>query len=169
MQKLVIKKPSISLKDGEVCFYQKRASAYNVKNVVVGRKSGSAGVTMRLAKGVSIHTGNSASENIRQNVGEHFEGTLYITNMRIVLLAPKYGFDVSIPKISSLSQRKDGFQVYSGAKCHNVLTSDVKQIIKILNLMNQAQTDENNTHSEEPSKKSTVMSAAKEIVELKNC
>ena len=34
------------------------------------------------------------------DVSEVFDGTLYITNFRIVLLAPKYGFDLHISKIN---------------------------------------------------------------------
>ena len=100
LARLVVPAPGISLNEGEVCYYCKAASAVHQKNVVTGRTSGGAGVSFRVAKGVSIRTGGGNSQVIRENVNECFEGTLYITNIRIILLAPKYGFDLYISKIS---------------------------------------------------------------------
>lgn len=87
LARLVVPAPGISLNEGEVCYYCKAASAVHQKNVVTGRTSGGAGVSFRVAKGVSIRTGGGKSQVIRENVNECFEGTLYITNIRIILLA----------------------------------------------------------------------------------
>ena len=53
-----------------------------------------------------------------------FEGTLYITNIRFILLAPKYGFDVYISKITQLLYKDYGFQIFVGSKCYSVCTTD---------------------------------------------
>jgi len=138
LEKMIVKNPSISLKKGEVCFYEKKAIAFHQKNVVTGTMRSSTGASVRVAKGLSFRIGGGETQNIRENVGEHYDGILYVTNMRILLLASKYGFEISIPKITSIVQRKDGLQFYVGDKCHNVLTKDVKSIIKLFNTMNQA-------------------------------
>ena len=55
LQRLIVEKPDISLYEGEVCYYRKRAFAKNF-----------------------------------------YEGTLYITNIRFILLAEKYGLETKL-------------------------------------------------------------------------
>ncbi len=137
LDKLIIVNPTMSLKGDEVCFYQGPAQAYHTKNVVTGYKGGGAGVSIRVAKGFSVHTGSGGGSAVRQTIGETYNGTLYITNERFVLLAPKYGFDIPSVKISNFSAHKDGFEIYQGAKCFQFLTKDVQNILKLTELMNK--------------------------------
>lgn len=167
LEKRIISNPSISLKEGEVCFYSGKAAAYHEKNVVTGRTSSGAGVSLRVAKGVSVRTGGGGSKNIRETIGESFEGTLYLTNFRIILLAPKYGFDVMIPKITSVSTRSDGLQLFEGSKCHSVLTSDVNKILSTIELMNRAMEEQPKEEVKKASSSKTTKNAAKEIREYK--
>lgn len=134
---LIEKTPSISLLENEVCYYEEKAKAYHEKNVVTGRTGAGSGVSFRVAKGVSMRTGGGSSQVIRGNVSEVFDGTLYITNFRIVLLAPKYGFDLHISKITQLLYKTNGFQVYLGSKCFSVLTDDIKTIQELVLFMNE--------------------------------
>ena len=134
---LIEKTPSISLLENEVCYYEEKAKAYHEKNVVTGKTGAGAGVSFRVAKGVSMRTGSGASQVVRGNVSEVFDGTLYITNFRIVLLAPKYGFDLHISKITQLLYKTNGFQVYVGSKCFSVLTDDIKTIQELILFMNE--------------------------------
>ena len=136
LQRLIIEEPHISLNEGEVCYYCNTASAIHQKNVVTGRTSGGAGVSFRVAKGVSIRTGGGNSQVIRENVNEYFEGTLYITNIRIILLAPKYGFDLYISKITQLLYKDFDLEIFSGSKCYQVLTADRDNIQELVELMN---------------------------------
>ena len=136
LQRLIVEAPHISLNEGEVCYYCNTASAIHQKNVVTGRTSGGAGVSFRVAKGVSIRTGGGNSQVVRENVNEYFEGTLYITNIRIILLAPKYGFDLYISKITQLLYKDFGLEIFSGSKCYQVLTADRDNIQELVELMN---------------------------------
>ena len=95
LQRLIVEKPDISLYEGEVCYYRKRAFAKNF-----------------------------------------YEGTLYITNIRIILLAPKYGFDLYISKITQLLYKDFGFKIFSSSKCYQVLTADRDNIQELVELMN---------------------------------
>lgn len=170
LQRLVIKDPTISLQIGEECYYQHEATAYHEKNVVTGRKSSGAGVSFRVAKGVYVRTGGGDSQVIRENVGEYFDGMLYITNFRIVLLAPKYGFDIPFSKISQIENHYDGFQIYSGAKCHSLLTIDVLTILTILKLIefvNGGQLSSNNIVNNTDAKTNSSNSNMNDLRELK--
>lgn len=153
LQNLIIKDPSLSLKPGEVCFYEGKAVAYHEKNVVTGYKGGGAGISVRVAKGLSVHTGSGAKQAVRENVAEKYSGTFYITNSRLVLLAPKYGFDIPVNKVSSIRNFNDGIEIYSRGKCYSVLTKDMKLIEDIMELMNTAYTEQESAATESKEKK----------------
>lgn len=136
---LMIKNPGINLKKDEVCFYQGKAQSCKKKKVVTGYKGGGAGVSLRVAKGLSVHTGGNSKQAIRETISEKYPANLYITNQRIILLSEKYGFTVTFPSILQIERHSDGFIVYQASKTNLVLSSDVDKIFHIINLMNEAQ------------------------------
>ena len=97
LQRLIVEKPDISLYEGEVCYYRKRAFAKNF-----------------------------------------YEGTLYITNIRFILLAEKYGFDIYISKITQFKSSGSSFELFSGSKCYLVFTTDEvdNYVYDLVQLMN---------------------------------
>lgn len=133
---LAIPNPSISLEENENCYYIGDASAIHQKNVVTGHINRGTGGSVRIAKGLSVRVGGGTSQTIRENVNEYYEGKLYITNYRIILLAPKYGFNLPVSKITQLIYMNDGLQIYSGAKSHTVSTNDVLKIREIIEFLN---------------------------------
>lgn len=133
---LAIPNPSISLEENENCYYIGEASAMHQKNIVTGHINRGTGGSVRIAKGLSVRVGGGASQTIRENVNEYYEGMLYITNYRIILLAPKYGFDLPVAKITQLIYMNDGLQIYSEAKSYSVSTNDVFKIREIIEFLN---------------------------------
>ena len=133
---LAIPNPSISLEENEMCYYIGEASAMHQKNIVTGHINRGTGGSVRIAKGLSVRVGGGASQTIRENVNEYYEGKLYITNYRIILLAPKYGFDLPVAKITQLIYMNDGLQIYSEAKSYSVSTNDVFKIREIIEFLN---------------------------------
>ncbi len=136
LSNLVVNNPSISLVQDETCYYLGDASAVHQKNIVTGHINRGTGGSIRIAKGVSVRVGGGTSQTIRENVNEYYEGKLYITNYRIILLAPKYGFDLFVSKITQLIYKNDGIQIYCGAKCYSVFTRDVLTIREIIEFLN---------------------------------
>ena len=77
--------------------------------------------------GISLYDGEICYyRNLAYPMGKNksSEGTLYITNIRFILLAPQYGFDVYISKITQLLYKDYGFQIFVGSKCYSVCTTD---------------------------------------------
>ena len=136
---LMIANPDINLKKDEVCFYQGKAQSCKKKKVVTGYKGGGSGVSVRLAKGLSVHTGGNSKQAIRETISEKYPANLYITNQRIILLSEKYGFTVSFPSILQLERHSDGFIVHQASKTNLVLSSDVDKIFHVFSLMNEMQ------------------------------
>ena len=124
---------SVRLQNGEVVYYQGNAYAAKKKTAVVGKTGGGAGVSVRVAKGVSVRTGTGASQNIRGTVTDKYEGVFTITNQRIIMMAPMYGFELDLRKLSGVIQYQDALEFYEGAsKSHLVIPKEFKKVVKIL-------------------------------------
>lgn len=141
LNELIVQDPHITLKRGEVCLYQGTAAALHMKSVSVGSKSGLGGFSFHVAKGVTFHTGGGSTKNVRQNVLEKYSGEFFVTNLRLVLLTAKYGFDLSVQKINQFATMADGFTLYAGAKSYAVETKEAERISTILQLLNQSYLD----------------------------
>lgn len=125
----------LMLKNDEICYYYGGARAYNEKNIITEYTTLSSGISVRAIKGITIRNGDSTSIPIRNNVSETFEGHLYITNKRIVLLCKKYGFDLSIDTINAMQPFKNGFRLYYKDKCYTVITYDNSTIFYVFELI----------------------------------
>lgn len=127
----------LNLKLGEICYYQGSARAYSEKNIVTGYKHSNSDLSFKIINGLYFRTGEGYSIPIRVNVGETFEGTLYITNLRIVLLTKKYGFDISKSDVNKIEQFKNGFRLYYKDKCSTIITYDNSTIFYVIDLLNK--------------------------------
>lgn len=164
LESRIIVNPGIRLYDGEECYYKGEAQAYHEKNVVIGRKSSGAGVSYRVAKGLSVHGGGGGSENIRGQVGEKYDGIFYLTNKRVILNAMKYGFDIPIEKLDSANvDPKTGFVFFSEGKSYTVLTKEVHKISSIMSLIEVP-----DKKTPEPQKQQSGRSYTAELRELKS-
>ncbi len=145
LAQMIINNPSISLKNGEVCFYQGKAKSYKVMTQIkeTPKKKTSLLLTPWLV-GIKRKTNIEVKQ---ETTKEYYKGQLYITNMRLVFKCQVDAFDLMIPSITKISQYKDGIRVISGTSSYDVMTSDVKQVLHIIDLMNKAQTAPNEANS----------------------
>ena len=120
---------NLMLKNDEICYYYGGARSYHEKNIITAYKSSNSGVSVSVVRGFSIRSGNSITIPIRSNVSETYEGDLYITNKRIILLTKKYGFDLGIDKINAIEPFKNGFRVFYKDKCYNPTIFYVLELI----------------------------------------
>ncbi len=98
-----IKVDRLQLTNGEVCHFYSEATHCKIKNRVVGYEGGYRGRSIRIVKGWSIRTGSTAKQAVRANVEFTTEGHLYITNKRIIFIAPANSKTVNINSIISLN------------------------------------------------------------------
>ena len=132
----IVSKPDISMKKDEVCYIQVHAKSLIVKNAVIGniRSSSHTGVSKH---GRYTGGGFSASTSIRGNVAEKYDGRFYITNQRMVLNAPKHGFDLPLEKIDTIDFKPDGLIIYSKGKSYMVETETAEWIRKFVLISNE--------------------------------
>lgn len=103
----------VFLNYGEVAVYHSQATRQETKNRVVGRTGSYGGGTVRIAKGLSIHTGGSSSRPIYGDVSMQYPGEFIITNERVIFLSSQKGFELKHQNITAATAYKDGFAFQS--------------------------------------------------------
>lgn len=131
---------AIVLKPGEICHFQTAASVEVIKQEVIGRTTGHGGVSVRVAKGITLHSGSSQGHSIKGNVAYTYPGFITMTNQRIVMTGEK-GFDFPISKLTSMtpyigSKYPDGITLQFGKSVFNILMDEPYWIPKIIDLLN---------------------------------
>ena len=104
---------SVFLNYGEVAVYHSQATRQETKNRVIGRTGSYGGGTVRIAKGLSVHTGGSSSRPIYGDVSMQYPGEFIITNERIIFLSSQKGFELKHQNITAATAYKDGFAFQS--------------------------------------------------------
>lgn len=121
----------VVLEEGEVAHYYAPAIRSVTKNRVVGHTGGGAGVSVRVAKGVSVRTGGGSSQNVRSDVTDDFTGAVVLTNRRLVFLHNQAGFECRLSSVSAVTPLTDSILIQSGAKSYqlSVARSDLFETV----------------------------------------
>lgn len=93
----------VLLASGETVRYYGAAIYTIIKNKAIGRTGGGAGASFRIAKGVTIHSGRSASQTIYGDVTEEYPGEIVLTDQRLIFLHPQKGFEMKLSSIVAVS------------------------------------------------------------------
>lgn len=117
----VIDDTSVFLGNGEVAVYYCAATRRETKTRMVGRTGGYSGGTVRIAKGLSIHTGSSSSHPIYDDVDTHYDGELVLTNRRVIFISDQKGFEVAYSSITAGSYHSDGITIQKGSHTYSLL------------------------------------------------
>ena len=121
----------VILEEGETAHYYAPAIRSVTKTRVVGHKGGGAGVSVRVAKGVSVRTGGGSSQNVRSDVTDDFTGAVILTNRRLVFLHNQAGFECKLSSVSALTPLSDSILIQSGSKSYqlSVARSDLFETV----------------------------------------
>lgn len=120
------------LKSGEACHLVMPVQSAKSKQVTAGYSGKRSGVSIRVAKGVTLHTVGSKGTPVRKTILEKWPGTLYVTNQRIVLNTSHYGFNKKIASLDSYESYKDGVNLQFGSSSYLVLTKSPEYIISVI-------------------------------------
>lgn len=129
---LPIAESNLILSENEVCHYFGAVEHRVVKNRVVGHKADTAGVSLRVAKGVTIRKGGVKGEAIRGDVVEKTPGKLTVTDQRIVFGSAKSNFEKKLSAITAITPYTDGIEIQFGANGYQFLTPNGEYINDIL-------------------------------------
>ena len=126
----------VVLRPGERCCYQADASVLVVKNQVVGRAGEGGGVSVRVAKGVSVRSSSGSSRTVREDVAYTYPGIFSMTDQRFVMTGEK-AFEYPLDKLTSLTPYNgyDGINLQFWQKSYTILMPEPFWIPKIIDLL----------------------------------
>lgn len=128
---------NLNLIDDETCCYMDKAYTFKDKTITTGYTGKHNGVSIRIAKGLSYHTGASGSQAIRQTQRTTYNGILYLTTRRIIYTSQNESFDKTFDKITSIQEAKDGLIIQIGSNTYSIVTNTHSEFMKVFELIKQ--------------------------------
>lgn len=122
----------VLLAEKEKCYWQCPASYTEIKTVTTGYRHQSSGMSVRVAKGVRLHSSGGTSTAIKKDVLQRYPGRFTITDRRLILESSKGGFDKPFEKITSIFPHTGGIVLQSGGKQFSVGVSDPQVVYTII-------------------------------------
>lgn len=123
----------ILLQKGEICHTSYPAVRYETKTVTKGYAGGYSGVSIKVAKGVTFHTGGTRGHAVKEQVGVKYPGKIYITNKRVIFVADKKNFTITYGKLISVTPYRDGFGFNKENGSYIILLNNVEYMGAVLN------------------------------------
>lgn len=114
---------SLILKDNEFACNEVQTYISETKNKSVGSAGSSGGISVRVAKGVYLHSGSNGNRKIYKNVTEKYFGNFIITNQRIVFLNDQKGFEIFYKNLTGLFSSGTDLIVQSKNKSYTIFTN----------------------------------------------
>ncbi|MBV4438583.1 hypothetical protein [Clostridium tyrobutyricum] len=124
----------INLQKNEECYYGCMAKRLVTKIETVGRTAGYKGVSIRITKGITYHTGGSRSHAIKDNVIHEYPGALFLTTKRVIFVsqAPGKSFTITFQKLLSTVNYKDGIGFKLESRDYTVTMDDPELLGSVL-------------------------------------
>lgn len=126
---------NLNLASDETCCYMDKAYTFKDKTITTGYTGKHNGVSIRIAKGLSYHTGGSGSKAIRETQRTTYNGILYITTKRVIYTSENESFDKNFDKITSIQEAKDGLIIQIGSNTYSIVTNTHTEFMKVFNLI----------------------------------
>lgn len=124
---LTVVDTSLMLKSGERCYYQGAADRLITTRRVTRYEGGSRGISVKVAKDLTLRGGSSKGVPIREDVIDRFKGEVVITNKRIVFLGNK-GFEFNLGQITALDHYADAIAFQVKGTRYVIASSDIDYI-----------------------------------------
>jgi len=125
---------TIMLSAGEAVHFLERAILYTEKTVTQSNRQAS-GMSFRVMKGMTYHTGRGQTTPTQKTVAEQTKGTLYITSGRIVFAAKQNGFEKKLKSLTTVTPYADAIQLQFGGTSYSLLLPDGNLAFAVIQLL----------------------------------
>ncbi len=123
----------------EIILYVTPAKTFKDKNKIAGYNGKSSGASIKVAKGLTIRTGNYGGNAIHQEVRGFNSGDLIITNKKVVFIGKDDNFNIDIKKIiTNKPLDKNSFILQYGKSSKNIYIDDAVSTIYTLSIIKYA-------------------------------
>ncbi|NFC76756.1 hypothetical protein EXM99_08350 [Clostridium botulinum] len=119
-------------KPSESCYYGDIARRVINKTETVGYTGKSSGISIRITKGLSYRTGVGKSTPIKEDVEYSYEGSIFITNQRVIFTSIENGFEFSLSKLTSMKLYINGIGFQVGNKSYTLIMQNQEYIYNII-------------------------------------
>jgi len=111
---------TLILSPGEVSHFVDKSCLVTEKTLRHYQRRNS-GMSFRIMKGVTYHTGGGQSHPMEQQVPVYTPGYLYITNKRVVFVAREKSFEKKLTSLTAVTPYSDAVGLQFGSKTFNLL------------------------------------------------
>ena len=126
---------TIMLAKNETCHFMDKA-ALVVKKTEKSYQSRRHGSSYRVTKGFTLYSSNGSTKPIVQEWYEYKEGVIFVTNQRIIFVAPENGFEKKIKNLSAVIPYTDAVSLQFGSRTLTVMMPDSRLMVMILQMLN---------------------------------
>ena len=111
---------TLILSSGETCHFVDKSCLMTQKTVRHYQRK-NRGMSFRVMKGVTYHTGGGESHPIEQQVPVYTPGYLYITNKRVIFVAREKSFEKKLTSLTAITPYSDAIGLQFASKTFNLL------------------------------------------------
>lgn len=125
---------TIMLGQNEICHFMDRAALafQKTEKSYQSRRSGS---SYKVTKNWTIHSGGGNTKPIEQKWYEFKEGVLFVTNERIIFVAPEHGFGKKLKKLTAVIPYTDAIALQFGSETITVMMPQSRLMAIVIKML----------------------------------
>ena len=125
---------AIMLDRNETCHFMNRA-ALAVKKKEKAYRTHRSEDSFRWTKNFTTHHGRGTIRPMEQTWYEFKEGAIFVTNKRIIFVAPEYGFEKKIKDLTAVIPYSDALALQFGNKTIDIVLPDSYLMMMVLKML----------------------------------
>ena len=126
---------TIMLAQNETCHFMDKA-ALAVKKTEKSYQSRRHGSSYRVTKGFTLHSSAGNTKPVVQEWYEYKEGVIFVTNKRIIFVAPDNGFEKKIRNLTAVIPYRDAVSLQFGSQTITVMLPQAHLMAAVLQMIN---------------------------------
>lgn len=125
---------TVMLGKNESCHFMDRA-ALAVQRTEKEYKTRRSGGSYRVTKNFTVHSGGSTTKPVNQSWYEFKEGVIFVTNERIIFVAPENGFEKKIKNLTAVIPYSDAVALQFGDQTITVMLPQSRLMAMVLKMV----------------------------------
>ena len=125
---------TIMLEKNETCHFMDRA-ALAVKRKEKSYRTRRSGSSYKLTKNFTLHSGGGTTTPVEQEWYEFKEGVVFVTNQRIIFVAPENGFEKKVKNLTAVIPYTDAVALQFGSQTINLMLPQGQLMAMVLKLV----------------------------------
>lgn len=125
---------TIMLGKNETCHFMDKA-ALVVKQKEKSYATQRTGSSFRMTKNWTMHSSNGRTKPIEQEWFEFKEGVVFVTNERIIFVAPEHGFEKKVKNLTAVIPYTDAVALQFGSQTINLMMPQAQLMAMVLQMV----------------------------------